>query len=305
MCDGAGIDALWVRDHLAAADGAPRLEAWTALTLAAAEVRRARMGATLNIAFRPPSTLAASAGTLDAAIGGRLELCLSTGWIEREHVAFGFDFPDPEARLRRLEGYAHVVRELLAGRAVAVSGSSQAGQAELGVASPQPDGPTLSIEAITPGQMEAAARLADDVLIPAAAVKDLGQAAAMVRRACGAADRDPSTLGVAMELPVSIGRTHAEAQARADAEPLFQLTGPPTEVGVFGTLEECQDRVIELAHAGVSDLRCVIPNSPDVHDVIAQLTAMAVGTVDVLAPNAPRSKAPDPPKTWGGRPSRG
>lgn len=304
MCDGAGIDALWVRDHLASADAAPRLEAWTALTLASMVARRARLGATLNIAFRPPTTLAAQAGTLDAATGGRLELGLSVGWIEREHIAFGFDFPDPETRLRSLEHYARIMSGLLVGESVPVSGSSEAGNAELGVSSPQLGGPTLSIEAITPAQMEAAARVADDVLIPAAAVEDLDEQAEMVRRACGAADRDPATLGIAMELPVSIGRTDAEAKARADAEPLFEVTGLPSEVGIFGTLEECQDRVIELAHAGVTDLRCILPNSPDVHDVIAQLTAMAIGTVDVLAPNAPRSKAPDPPESWGGRASR-
>jgi alkanesulfonate monooxygenase SsuD/methylene tetrahydromethanopterin reductase-like flavin-dependent oxidoreductase (luciferase family) len=304
MCDGAGIDALWVRDHFASADGAPRLEAWTALTLASMVARRARLGATLNIAFRPPTTLAAMAGTLDAATGGRLELCLSVGWIEREHIAFGFDFPDPETRLRRLEHYARIISGLLVGESVAVTGSSEVGNAELGVSSPQPGGPTLSIEAITPAQMEVAARVADDVSIPAGTVRDVQEGLSMIRRACQAAERDPATLGIAMELPVSIGRTNAEAKARADAEPLFDLTGPPAEVGIFGTLEECQDRVIELAHAGVTDLRCILPNSPDVHDVIAQLTAMAIGTMDVLAPNAPRSKAPDPPESWGGRASQ-
>jgi alkanesulfonate monooxygenase SsuD/methylene tetrahydromethanopterin reductase-like flavin-dependent oxidoreductase (luciferase family) len=303
MCDGAGIDALWVRDHLASARG-PWLEAWTALTLASTVARRARLGATLNIAFRPPATLAAQAGTLDFATGGRLELCLSVGWIEREHIAFGFDFPDPETRLRRLEQYARIVSGLLAGESVAVTGSSEAGNAELGISSPQPGGPTLSIEAITSAQMEVAARIADDVSIPAGTVRDVREGLSMIRRACEAAERDPASLGIALELPVSIGRTDAEAKARADAEPLFELTGPPAEVGIFGTLEECQDRVIELAHAGVTDLRCILPNSPDVHDVIAQLTAMAIGTRDVLAPNAPRSKAPDPPESWGGRASR-
>jgi hypothetical protein len=70
---------------------------------------------------------------------------------------------------------------------------------------------------------------------------------------------------------------------------------------VFGTLEQCHERVITLAHAGVTDLRCVLPNAPDVHDVIAQATAMTVGTVAKLAPGAPRSPAPPPPEGWGGR----
>jgi alkanesulfonate monooxygenase SsuD/methylene tetrahydromethanopterin reductase-like flavin-dependent oxidoreductase (luciferase family) len=305
MCDGAGIDALWVRDHLAAGDGEPRLEAWTALTLVGMAASRPRIGALLNVAFRPPGTLAAMAGTLDAAVGGRLELGLSPGWIERETLSFGFDFPGPEVRARRLERYATILRELLSGQALSVGGSEDAAPAELGVASPQAGGPSLSVEAISPQQMDVAVSVADDVLIPAAAVKDVTEAVGQIRRACERGERDPGTLGIALEAPVSIGRTVAEAQARAESEALFETVGPPSDVGVFGTLEQCQERVIELAHAGVTDLRCVLPNSPDVHDVIAQLTAMVIGTVDVLSPGAPKSKSPDPPPTWGGRSRQG
>jgi alkanesulfonate monooxygenase SsuD/methylene tetrahydromethanopterin reductase-like flavin-dependent oxidoreductase (luciferase family) len=305
MCDGAGIDALWVRDHLAAGDGEPRLEAWTALTLVGMVASRPRIGALLNVAFRPPGTLAAMAGTLDAAVGGRLELGLSPGWIERETVSFGFDFPAPEVRARRLERYATILRELLSGQALSVGGSEDAAPAELGVASPQAGGPSLSVEAISPQQIDVAVSVADDVLIPAAAVKDVTEAVGQVRRACERGERDPGTLGIALEAPVSIGRTVAEAQARAESEALFETVGPPSQVGVFGTLEQCQERVIELAHAGVTDLRCVLPNTPDVHDVIAQLTAMVIGTVDVLSPGTPKSKSPDPPPTWGGRSRQG
>jgi hypothetical protein len=59
--------------------------------------------------------------------------------------------------------------------------------------------------------------------------------------------------------------------------------------------------VIALAHAGGTDFRCILPNAPDVPDVIAQLTAMVVGTRAALRPDAPRSRDPDPPPDWGGR----
>src|SRR2546425_3619178 len=115
MCDDAGIDALWVRDRLASTDGEPRVEAWTALAMAGRETRRPRVGAVLTMAFRPPAVLAAMAGTLDAAIGGRLELGLSAGRVEREHVAFGLPFPDPETGVHQIEHYARVLHDLLAG----------------------------------------------------------------------------------------------------------------------------------------------------------------------------------------------
>src|SRR5712691_7876767 len=184
MCDGAGLDALWVRDHLAPVDGEPRLEAWTALCLASQATTRARVGAHLTIAFRPPSTLAAMAGTLDAAIGGRLELGLSAGWVAREHLTFGFDFPDEETRASRLERYARILRGLLARDTVAVSVAHDAGEAELGVASPQPGGPPISVEALSPLQMAIAARVADDVVVPAERASDIEAIAGQVRAAC-------------------------------------------------------------------------------------------------------------------------
>jgi alkanesulfonate monooxygenase SsuD/methylene tetrahydromethanopterin reductase-like flavin-dependent oxidoreductase (luciferase family) len=304
MCDRAGIDALWVRDSLQGVEGEPRVEAWTAISLAAMETMHVRLGATVNVAFRPPGVMAAMAGTLDAAAGGRLELAFSPGWFEAEHRAFGLPFPETGARTPSMEEYVRVLRALLAGQTVSGSGSFEMHDAELGVASPQPDGPPISVEAVGKPQIEVAARLADNVVVPAASVGDVHVAVAQIRTGAAAAGRDPATLGIAIELPVSIGRTWAEAEARADSEPLFDAIGHPQKIGIFGTLEQCQDRVIELAHAGVSDIRCVVPNSPDVHDVIAQLTAMVVGSIELLSPGTPRSKAPDPPQGWGGRSGR-
>jgi hypothetical protein len=144
----------------------------------------------------------------------------------------------------------------------------------------------------------------DDIVLPAWRFPDLETAADEVRAEAQEAGRDPATLGVAALLPVSIGRTSTEAEARADRDPRFAEVGHPRDVGIFGTLEECQDRVIALAHAGISDLRCILPAAPDVHDVIAQLTAVTIGTTDVLVPGSLRSPAPPPPEGWGGRPEQ-
>jgi alkanesulfonate monooxygenase SsuD/methylene tetrahydromethanopterin reductase-like flavin-dependent oxidoreductase (luciferase family) len=300
MCDVAGIDGVWVRDDVEASDRLPRVEAWTSLSLASMATHRVRVGITLTTAFRPAGTLAAMAGTLDADIGGRLELALSPGRLEREH-SFGFGSQTPEAEVQQLEVYAATLRRLLAGDPAAMG---QDPAAELGVASPQVGGPSISVEALTPRQMDMAARVADGVVLPTRAVKDLDAAVARIHDACMRAGRDPTTLGIALEAPVSIGRTRAEAEARAAGESLFDEVGPLEEVGVFGTLEQCQKRVIGFAHAGIRDLRCILPNNPDIHDIIAQLTAIAVGTTDVLTPGAPRSRDPDPPESWGGRSSR-
>ncbi len=159
----------------------------------------------------------------------------------------------------------------------------------------------LSVVVGTLAEVRAGVRIADDLVISAAPADEVVALAGRIRGACEDAGRHPDTLGIALEVPVSIGRTSAEADARADAEPLFAASGHPERIGIFGTLERCQERVIRLAYAGITDLRCRLPNTPDVHDAIAQLTAMVVGSTDVLAPDAPRSPDPEPPQGWGGR----
>jgi alkanesulfonate monooxygenase SsuD/methylene tetrahydromethanopterin reductase-like flavin-dependent oxidoreductase (luciferase family) len=166
--------------------------------------------------------------------------------------------------------------------------------------------PRLAVEVGDPERLDRErlawlAGVADDVLVAGADVGRVAEQARALREAFTLAGRDPGSLGVAVRLPVSIGRTVAEAAARWKAEPAFVNLGPPTQAGVFGTLEQCHERVIALAHAGVTDLRCVLPDAPDVHDVIAQATAMTVGTVAKLSPGAPRSEPPPPPEGWGGR----
>jgi alkanesulfonate monooxygenase SsuD/methylene tetrahydromethanopterin reductase-like flavin-dependent oxidoreductase (luciferase family) len=259
------------------------------------------VGALLAVDRHPAATLAAMAGTLDAAIGGRLELGLSPGGMDASTA--GNDALDL-AEAEQLTAYAEAVRAILAGEGLDVPAATEGRELDVGVLPAQPHGPVLSIEAAAPWQLDVAAAAADDVLLPGGSARDVGAAVAAAWSACERAGRNPETLGIAMEVPVSIGRTRAEAEARAEREPLFRVIGHPADVGVFGTLEQCQERVIELAHAGVGDLRCVLPNSDDVHDVIAQLTAVAIGSVEVLTPNSPRSKDPDPPEGWGGRRSR-
>jgi hypothetical protein len=90
---------------------------------------------------------------------------------------------------------------------------------------------------------------------------------------------------------LSIGRTLVEALARAEMD--RRVTGFPVEAQLFGSLEDCQAAVDALAADGVTDLRCVIPDTQDVHDLIAQLTAITVRRP--AAGGAPRIARPLPP----------
>lgn len=140
---------------------------------------------------------------------------------------------------------------------------------------------------------EEGAAPASAIFIPCSPDRDLG---AEVSAAAGVAGGLP----VLAEVTVSVGRTVAEATARADADELFSVAGHPARQGLFGTLEECQAAASRLAHAGVTELVCHLPLTSDLNDVLAQVRSIAIGA-GVLRPGDPPSAAPPPPAGWGGR----
>ncbi len=61
------------------------------------------------ITFRHPAVIAKMAVTLDHMSGGRFALGIGTGWMDREHEVFGFEYPDTAERFTRLgEALAYV-----------------------------------------------------------------------------------------------------------------------------------------------------------------------------------------------------
>jgi hypothetical protein len=142
----------------------------------------------------------------------------------------------------------------------------------------------------------AAAVFAPAVFVPVRPDRELDAAVADAAAAAGGRP-------VLVEVAVSVGRTSAEASARADGEELFALTGHPRAQGLFGTLEECQAAAARLLHAGATELVCYLPRSHDLPDVLAQLRAISIG-VGALRPGDPPSAPPPPPRGWGGRPPR-
>jgi alkanesulfonate monooxygenase SsuD/methylene tetrahydromethanopterin reductase-like flavin-dependent oxidoreductase (luciferase family) len=55
------------------------------------------------ITFRHPAVLLKMAVTLDRMSDGRFTLGVGTGWMDREHEVFGFDYPEMAERFERLE----------------------------------------------------------------------------------------------------------------------------------------------------------------------------------------------------------
>ena len=112
-CEENGIEALFRSDHYIgfnAGDKDGSLDCWTTLAALAAVTRKLRLGSLVSpVTFRHPSVLAKAAATVDHVSGGRIELGIGGGWMEREHQAYGFPFPETGVRMEMLAEQIEIV----------------------------------------------------------------------------------------------------------------------------------------------------------------------------------------------------
>jgi F420-dependent oxidoreductase-like protein len=107
--EAVGFSSLWVMDHFLQIPQVGRewedlLESYTTLGWLAARTSTARLGTLVTgITYRNVGHLAKLIATLDVLSGGRAMCGLGAAWFEREHVAYGWPFPDRGDRLALLE----------------------------------------------------------------------------------------------------------------------------------------------------------------------------------------------------------
>jgi probable F420-dependent oxidoreductase len=96
--EAAGLDALWVPDHIAIppddteGSGGRYLDALTSLAWLAAATDHIRIGTSVLVApYRPALPTAKAIATIQELSGGRLELGVGVGWMDPEFRAVGVD----------------------------------------------------------------------------------------------------------------------------------------------------------------------------------------------------------------------
>jgi F420-dependent oxidoreductase-like protein len=118
--DDAGLDTLWVADHLIQADptSTPEgemLEAYTTLGYLAAVTSRIRLGTMVTAtSYRPATLLIKSVTTLDVLSGGRAWLGIGAGYQEDEARAMDLPLPPVVERFERLEETLRLARQMWA-----------------------------------------------------------------------------------------------------------------------------------------------------------------------------------------------
>jgi alkanesulfonate monooxygenase SsuD/methylene tetrahydromethanopterin reductase-like flavin-dependent oxidoreductase (luciferase family) len=80
----------------------PTHEAYTALAALAPHTERVRLGVMVcGNTYRNPAFLLKQAITVDHVSNGRVDFGVGAGWLEREHEAYGWDFPSARERVDR------------------------------------------------------------------------------------------------------------------------------------------------------------------------------------------------------------
>jgi alkanesulfonate monooxygenase SsuD/methylene tetrahydromethanopterin reductase-like flavin-dependent oxidoreductase (luciferase family) len=145
-----GFAGLYCCDHFSFRFtlGMPSLEMILALTHAADHSQRLRFGSLVApLSIRDRVMLARQAMALDDLSGGRMVLGIGAGWVEDEHVRFGYNFGDTKSRMDRLAEGAEVIFRLCRdAQPVSFGGRFyRLREAQLALRSPKPGGPTLMI----------------------------------------------------------------------------------------------------------------------------------------------------------------
>ncbi|NKC15869.1 MAG: TIGR03560 family F420-dependent LLM class oxidoreductase [Gammaproteobacteria bacterium] len=245
----SGWHGIWVADHFmpnAKDVSTPVHEAWSLITLLAAQVPGVRIGPlVLGNTYRHPAVVANMAVTVDHISGGRLVLGLGAGWQENEHTAYGLPFYTVGERLRRLDEACVLIRSLLTrsrthfdGRYYQLTGAP---------CEPKPGAGGIPIliggggEKVT---LRIVAERADEWNVWAD-VATFRHKAAVLERHCEALGRDPASIQRS---------TVALVYLTDDACKLRRLTSEPQpRQTIAGNVEQLRETLAAYAEAGVDE----------------------------------------------------
>jgi alkanesulfonate monooxygenase SsuD/methylene tetrahydromethanopterin reductase-like flavin-dependent oxidoreductase (luciferase family) len=262
-CEGTGIEALFRSDHYLSVVGRQErgsLDAWGTISALAAITSTLRLGTLVSpVTFRHPSVLSKAAVTADhISGGGRVELGIGAGWLEDEHAAYGFPFPEAPVRMEILKEQIEIVRRQWSeadlhfdGRHYAIGGVD---------ALPKPLRPPNLIVG-GKGRSRSAAiavRWADEYNLSMMGLDEVRERRRTLIQACERASREPLTVSLMTGSLVGAdeadladrARRLAELQGESAPDPGAFIAGLPDH-WIVGTLDEVRERLGELEEAGV------------------------------------------------------
>src|SRR5687768_12468381 len=267
-----GFEGFLRADHYQSMGADPGLpgptDAWLTLAGLARETTRLRLGTLVSSAtFRLPGPLAIMVAQVDAMSGGRIELGLGAGWLEREHTSYGIPYPPLGERFDRLAEQLAIITGLWTtpdGERLTYDGKHY--RLLDAPALPKPvqrrGAPVMRGgrgAKRTPGL---AGRYADEFNMP---FKSVTETAAAFDRVRAASQRYGRSVALSAGIVVALGRTDAEAQRRA--APLHVPSALPPEDPVVGSPDALVQRIGEFAAIGATRVHLRIIDMSDLAHV--------------------------------------
>lgn len=257
-CDRAGIETVWLMDHLypPGMPHVPSFEAWTTATALAALTERIRIGhLVLANAFRHPALLAKMAITLDHVSGGRLNLGLGSGSYAQEFRELGLAFGSDAARAEALDESLTIVKRLFTEPMVDFAGRHYQLAGVPSVPRPlQVPHPPIHVGGAGPRRtLPIVARHADVWNCPTYALDVLPERHAQLVAECRRIGRDPASLRVTEEAVLALV-AHREAVEPARAAARRRFDGPGWRFathGYAGTPDDVLRRMEDRRRLGV------------------------------------------------------
>jgi alkanesulfonate monooxygenase SsuD/methylene tetrahydromethanopterin reductase-like flavin-dependent oxidoreductase (luciferase family) len=259
-------------------------DAWIYLAGLARETTQIRLGTLVSpVTFRHPVVLAKMAATLDHLSNGRAELGIGAGWLESEHHAFGFPFPEPPRRVDLVEEQLQVINGLWSSS----NGFTHIGnhyQLEEARFTPRPvqqPRPTIIVGGRTTSQRlpRLAARYADEFVIGQPTPEAARHTRSLLDTACTHASREPSEVELSAFVPFCIGASSAQVQSQLDnyrqTNPQYARMMSDTATWLMGTPDQVRSQVQALADSGIS--RIMISVNCEQHREMLPLLAQAFG----------------------------
>jgi alkanesulfonate monooxygenase SsuD/methylene tetrahydromethanopterin reductase-like flavin-dependent oxidoreductase (luciferase family) len=257
-------------------------DAWIYLAGLARETSRIRLGTLVSpVTFRHPVVLAKMAATLDALSNGRAELGIGAGWLEPEHVAYGFPFPAPAPRADLLQEQLQVITGLWSQDPFSHAGPAYTLTAASFTPKPlQRPRPTIIVGGRTTSRRlpRLAARYADDFVIGQPTPDEARHVRAVLDAACEANARDPATVALSAFAPIAAGVSAEEVQRRMQtyraSNPQYVRMMDNLSTWLMGTPAQIHAQLQALSAAGVS--RMMVSVNCDEHLDMLPLLAQAL-----------------------------
>jgi F420-dependent oxidoreductase-like protein len=251
-----GFGGFFRSDHFLKMGGVSGLpgptDAWVTLAGLARETSRIRLGTLVSpVTFRGPGLLAVSVAQVDQMSGGRIELGIGAGWYEAEHLAYGFDFPDPPRRFDDLSDQLAILDGLWntpPGETFSYEGTVHSIANSPGLPKPTQQRVPIIIGGSARSRMSAlAARYATEFNVAFASVEAFNQRKQLVEAACAVIERD-QPIRYSAALTVCAGATEADITRRAAA-----IGRPPETLrrdGAAGSAQETAATIRRYVDAG-------------------------------------------------------